>query len=178
MRGATLYARGKRPTARYLNERDERQRRMTPRYLVAAIEQLFGGRIGLDPCTEADNPTNARRFYTPPDDGCALPWRARTVFVNPPYGRARDRWVERCIAEGAKRSVVLLIPAHTDTRTTQAALDACDSALFVAGRLRFGIPRQCGRGETATHPSTLFGFGVDLSPLDPTFGVCLQRRDR
>jgi hypothetical protein len=75
---------------------------------------LLGG-IALDPRTEPDNPTQASTFYAPPVDGLTMPWDAKTVFVNPPYGEARNPWVERCI-EGRRQRVVLLIPAATETR--------------------------------------------------------------
>ncbi|MAO56699.1 MAG: hypothetical protein CMM61_13520 [Rhodospirillaceae bacterium] len=146
------------------SDHHERQRMLTPEYVLEPIRRLLGG-IGLDPCTEPDNPTTAAKFYTPPQDGCAEPWDAATVFCNPPYGEARTRWVERCIDEGHRRKVVLLIPAHTETRIFQKALAASTSALFVKARLRFGIVRNNGRQEAASHGSALLGFGVDLSPL-------------
>jgi hypothetical protein len=141
-----------------------RQAMLTPGYVLEPVRELLGG-IGLDPCTEPDNPTRARKFYCLPADGCALPWDAETVWCNPPYGEARNRWVDRCIAEGERRKVLLLIPAHTETRTFQRALGACTSVLLVRARLRFGVLRENGRQEAASHGSALFGFGVDLSPL-------------
>jgi hypothetical protein len=141
-----------------------RQAMLTPPYALEPVRALLGG-IGLDPCTEPDNPTGAARWYSLPADGCALPWDAPTVWCNPPYGEARDRWVDRCIAEGKHRKVVLLIPAHTETRTFQRALKACTSVLLVQARLRFGVLRDNGRQEAASHGSAMFGFGVDLSPL-------------
>lgn len=150
-----------------------RQAMLTPSYILEPIRLLLGG-IGLDPCTEPDNPTGADHFYSPPFDGCALPWEAETVFCNPPYGEARDRWVDRCIEEGRHRKVVLLIPSHTETRTFQRALLACSSVLFVKARLRFGVLRENRRQEAASHGSALIGFGVNLSPLH-AFGVPMQR---
>lgn len=141
-----------------------RQAMLTPGYVLEPVRDLLGG-IDLDPCTEPDNPTKAAQFYCLPADGCALPWDAETVWCNPPYGEARDRWVDRCIAEGTRRQVLLLIPAHTETRTFQRALQACESVLLVRSRLRFGVLRENGRQEAASHGSALFGFGVDLSPL-------------
>lgn len=137
---------------------------LTPAYVLEPIRQLLGG-IGLDPCTDPDNPTNAGRWYALPEDGCMLPWDSPTVFVNPPYGEARNRWIDRAIAEGSCRKIVLLIPAHTDTRGTQRALEACTSALFVRSRLKFGALRENRRQQAASHGSVLFGFGVDLTPI-------------
>lgn len=141
-----------------------RQAMLTPPYLLEPVRELLGV-IGLDPCTEPDNPTKAEQFYCLPTDGCSQPWDAATVWCNPPYGEARDRWVDRCIAEGAERKVLLLIPAHTETRTFQRALQACTSVLLIKSRLRFGVLRDNGRQEAASHGSALFGFGVDVSPL-------------
>lgn len=142
-----------------------RQAMLTPPYVLEPIRALMGG-FGLDPCTEPDNPTGADRWYSLPDDGCALPWDARNVWCNPPYGEARDRWVDRCIsASGQGTPVALLIPAHTETRTFQRAFAAADTVLFFQARLRFGVLRDNGRQEAASHGSALFGFGIDLSPL-------------
>jgi hypothetical protein len=146
-------------------ETHERQRMLTPEYVLEPVRSLFGGIIGLDPCTEPDNPTNAQKFYSPPDDGAVLPWDAPTVFVNPPYGEARQRWVVRCIHEGSLRRVVLLIPAHTETRVFQMALTACTSVCLIQARLRFRAVRDNGRHEAASHGSALFGFGLDLRPV-------------
>jgi len=147
---------------------------LTPGYVLEPIRALLGGRIGLDPCTDPDNPTGADVFYCPPQDGVALPWDFPSVFCNPPYGEARGRWVERCIGEGARRKVVLLIPAHTETRTFQRALSACQSVLFVRARLRFGVLRENRRQEAASHGSAIFGFGIDVSPLDD-IGIACRR---
>lgn len=137
---------------------------LTPSYVLEPIRELLGG-IGLDPCTEPDNPTGALQFYHLPMDGCTLPWDAPTVFCNPPYGEARNRWVERCITEGEHRRVVLLIPSHTETRVFQRALASCTSVLLVQARLRFGVLRENRRQEAASHGSAIFGFGVNLAPL-------------
>lgn len=143
----------------------DRQRMLTPAYALEPIRAVLGGVIGLDPCTEEDNPTGALKFYALPVDGLEQDWGAPSVFCNPPYGEARTRWVERCIESGRGAPTVLLIPAHTETQTVQKALRACDSVCFVQARLRFGAVRQNGRHEAASHGSCIFGFGVDVSPL-------------
>jgi hypothetical protein len=146
-------------------EHHVRQRLLTPPYVLEPVRALLGGSIGLDPCTEPDNPCQAEQFYAPPVDGCSEPWNASTVFCNPPYGEQRGRWVDRCIAEGRRRPVVLLIPAHPETRIVQRVLEHCTSVLFIRARLRFLTLRENRRWEAASHGSALFGFGVDLGPL-------------
>jgi len=155
-----------------------RQAMLTPAYVLEPIRSVLGG-IELDPCTEPDNPTKADRFYHLPQDGCAMPWDVSTVFCNPPYGEARGRWVEKCIetaSAGAK--VVLLIPSHTETRIFQRALEHADTVLFCQARLRFGVLRENGRQEAASHGSAVFGFGVDLSPLDGDLGAVTRPHKR
>lgn len=153
-----------------------RQAMLTPAYVLEPIRSLLGG-IGLDPCTEPDNPTRAGQFYCLPQDGCALPWDAESVFCNPPYGEARNRWVEKCIEVGKSVPVVLLIPSHTETRIFQAALEHAQTVLLCQARLRFGVLRENGRQEAASHGSAIFGFGVDLSPLRD-LGAVLKVADK
>lgn len=159
-----------------LRRRDEfhpNQTRLTPRYLLEPIRTAMDG-IGLDPCTEPDNPCEAASFYTPPADGCELPWESHSVFCNPPYGEARNRWVRRCMEAGKEgTSVALLIPSHTDTKITNMALRECHGSLFVRGRLRFGIPRPNGQQQAASHGSILIGWNLNWAPLMP-LGVVMM----
>lgn len=150
-------------TLRYRDESDPRQVQLTPPYILEPVREVLGGTIELDPCTEPDNPTGAEWFYSPPEDGATLPWNASTIFVNPPYGKARERWVSRCVLAGETGSrVVLLIPAHTDTRAFQLALATSDSAFLIRGRVKFGVLRPNRRQVAASHPSALIGWNVDL----------------
>ncbi|MGN6723349.1 MAG: DNA N-6-adenine-methyltransferase [Marmoricola sp.] len=138
---------------------------LTPGYVLEPVRECLGGVIALDPCTTPSNPIGALGFITPPEDGAAEPWTAPTVFCNPPYGEARIRWVRRCIEAGARGSrVVLLIPAHTDTRIWHEAMQTADQVLFVRGRVKFGVPRPNGRQVAASHPSALIGWNVDFGP--------------
>jgi hypothetical protein len=145
-------------------EHHARQAMLTPAYVLEPIRSLLGG-IELDPCTEPDNPTGARVFYSLPQDGATLPWDVETVFCNPPYGEARARWVDRCIRESVNRKIALLIPAHTETQVFQRALANSTSGLFFKARLRFGVLRENRRQEAASHGSALIAFGFDVSPL-------------
>ncbi|WP_035294554.1 DNA N-6-adenine-methyltransferase [Brevundimonas bacteroides] len=153
-----------------------RQALATPAYVLEPVRRLLGG-IGLDPCTDPDNPTGADRFYCLPQDGASLPWDAPSIFVNPPYGEARKRWVERCVEAGTRTRVVLLIPAHTESKVFQLALRSCDSVLFIDARLRFGVMRDNGRQEAASHGSALLSWNVDLSRIvEDVCGVVMQRQ--
>jgi len=148
---------------------------LTPRYVLEPVRAALGGVIGLDPCTELDNPTGALRFVALPQDGMAIEWRAASVYVNPPYGTAREPWVRRAIEVGqAGTPLALLIPADTDTRLGQAVLRGADAITFVNGRLGFGMARKNGREWRSTHGSMIATWGCDVSALGelgPSFGM-------
>lgn len=145
---------------RYRGDNHELQRQLTPPYVLEPVRKALGG-IELDPCTEPDNPTGAHHFITPPQDGAAAPWRARSIFCNPPYSKARERWVSRCIeAAGAGSSVILLIPSHTDTRIFHRAVSTASHVVFIRGRVKFGVLRDNGRQEAASHPSCLICWNI------------------
>lgn len=149
---------------RYRAEDHPAQTQFTPAYVLGPVRRALGG-IELDPCTTPANPVGAGRFYAPPVDGASQPWDAETIFVNPPYGKARERWVKRCIeAAQAGSLVVLLMPAATDTRIFQKALAAASGAVLIRGRVKFGVLRPNRRQVAASHPSALIGWNVDLAP--------------
>ncbi|WP_425842251.1 DNA N-6-adenine-methyltransferase [Microbacterium sp. PA5] len=144
------------------------QRQLTPAYVLEPVRAALGGTITLDPCTEPDNPTGATRFYTAEDDGLAQPWGwADSIYVNPPYGEARDAWVKYAASLGASGTrVIVLMPAHTDTRVFQEALSAATSMVLIKGRVKFGVLRENRRQEAASHPSALIGWNVDLAECE------------
>jgi hypothetical protein len=140
------------------------QRQLTPPYVLEPVRAALGGRIALDPCTEPDNPTGAERFYTVEDDGLAHPWGwADSIYINPPYGEARGAWLKYAALCGASGTpVVVLVPAHTDTRIFQDALSTASAMVLIKGRVKFGVLRENRRQEAASHPSALIGWNVDL----------------
>lgn len=152
---------------RYRAANDPAQTHLTPEYVLVHVRNAFGGRIGLDPCTTSENPCDAEVFYAPPTDGLAQPWKTDRIFVNPPYGKAREPWVRKCIEVGEMgRRVVLLMPAATDTRVFQSAAASATVVILVRGRLKFGVLRPNRRQVAASHPSALFGWNVEFGCSD------------
>lgn len=150
---------------RYGDGDHPRQWHLTPSYVLDLVREDLGGVIGLDPCTFPDNPTQAERFFTVDVDGLEQDWRGQfSVFVNPPYGKAREPWVQKCIDTGIHaQPVILLIPAATDTRIFQKAVFFADAVVYVRGRLKFGSKRENGRQHAASHPSALIGWNTELT---------------
>ena len=53
------------------------------------------GKFDLDPCAPLDRPWDtATTHFTIHDDGLKQDWQGR-VWLNPPYGRGMDRWLEK-----------------------------------------------------------------------------------
>jgi phage N-6-adenine-methyltransferase len=153
---------------RYRDGAHPNQRQLTPAYVLDPVRKALGGYIGLDPCTEPDNPCGAFQFYTPPQNGLTMPWWvAHTIYVNPPYSRAREPWVDRCISEADMgRRIILLMPAATDTRVFQKAMLSAAEVVFIRGRVKFGILRPNRRQQAASHPSALIGWNVSLEACE------------
>lgn len=157
---------------RYGDEDHPRQWQLTPEYVLGPVRIDLGGWIYLDPCTFPDNPTQAERFYTVEDDGVERPWFGGSVFCNPPYGKAREPWVERCMWNGRNQPIVLLIPAATETRIFQRAVASASAVVFTRGRLKFGTLRDNRRQHASSHPSALIGWNTDLAACS-TLGLRL-----
>lgn len=96
----------------------------TPRKYVETIRVFFGGMIDLDPCSNKFSIVDAHTEYKlPKKDGLKESWDFDTVFVNPPYGRAKNSqtsiydWFEKCY-EAHKEygsEVLALVPVATNT---------------------------------------------------------------
>lgn len=137
---------------------------LTPALFVGHIRDAFGGAIDLDPCTEPQNPTGARRFYTAADDGLKRRWRGR-VFLNPPYSPI-EPWIDKAIVEannGAR--IYLLVPVRTDAGYHQRLLAAATDVLFVRGRLKF-VRADGGASGHAAFASMIVGLNVSIAPLE------------
>jgi len=123
----------------------------TPDDLLDALEREFLGcahahpgelAFDLDPCPYPDSEgRKGISEYSPAEgkDGLTLPWYG-TVFVNPPYGRDIDKWVEKCYTEVVKGNaalVVALLPVSTDTRWWHWWVSQATEVRLLKGRIRF-----------------------------------------
>lgn len=162
---------------RYRDGDHSSQTALTPPYVLERVRADLGGHIGLDPCTTPENPCYAMAYNTPASDGLAEAWNIDRIYVNPPYGKAREPWVERCI-EAAERGlrVILLMPAATDTRVFQRAATTARAVVLIKGRVKFGVLRPNRRQAAASHPSALFGWNVELSACSE-LGLRVQSRE-
>ena len=62
-----------------------------------------------------------------------------TAWCNPPYGRELPKWIEKCAKEAERNgaTVVMLIPARTDTKAFHDHIYGKAEIRFLKGRLKF-----------------------------------------
>ena len=121
----------------------------SPPGLLALLYPIFGRRFGLDVCSPVRRgpkaPVKARLRYVAEDDALRLPWRADSVFMNPPYGRHLKSWVAKAHAEarsGRSGIVVGLLLARCDTGWWHDHVAEVADIWMLRGRLAFGDGSQ------------------------------------
>ena len=126
---------------------------LTPPELVIKL-----GKFDLDPCSPINAPfLHAKNNFTVSDDGISKDWFGR-VYLNPPYGRGMELWIEKLKLHG---NGIALIFARTETKCFfEHIWNDADGVLFVKGRIRFyhisGI--QAG---TPGAPSVFIAYGKE-----------------
>jgi len=80
-----------------------------------------------------------------------------TVWCNPPYGRQIGKWVEKAYNESLQgATVVMLLPARTDTKWFHDFIYGKAEIRFIRGRLKFGDSKN-----SAPFPSMVIVFRGD-----------------
>ena len=96
----------------------------------------------LDPCSTKEN-HKCDKYYTKEDDGLNKSWGGEIVYVNPPYGKEISKWTEKAYNENLKgATIVLLLPARTDTRWFHNFIYKKHEIRFIKGRLKFNDGKQ------------------------------------
>ena len=90
----------------------------------------------------AASPTNNKTpdYFDDDQDSLLQDWNGLGMcWCNPPYGRGIKGWVMKAEHEAEKgASIVMLLPARTDTKWFEIIADTADEIRFVKGRLKFG----------------------------------------
>ena len=106
----------------------------------------------IDVCALPEN-AKCKKFYTPEMDGLSQPWGG-ICWCNPPYGRDVWKWVAAGYAASVGgATVVMLLPARTDTRWFHDWIYGKAEIRFLRGRLKFG-----GCKNSAPFPSMVVIF--------------------
>ena len=140
----------------------------TPERYLEPVRALLSGVIGLDPCTTAANPTQAREFFTEADDGLTKPWAVfppfHGVFLNPPWsrklGKPIDPWLVKCHEEaGEGVEIVALVPVATATKWWRRHVETAAGVCFVHGRIAYIDPRTGKPVQGSKFDSAYVYFG-------------------
>ena len=122
----------------------------TPQDLFDKLNNEF--HFTLDVCATPEN-AKCESFYTKEQDGLSQQWKG-VVWCNPPYGKQIGSWVRRgFFASLSGNTVVMLLPARTDTRWFHEYIYGKAEIRFIRGRLKFG-----GSKNSAPFPSMVVVF--------------------
>src|SRR5690606_5274176 len=114
-------------------------------------------RFTLDAAASHDN-AKCDRYFTEADDALTKDWDG-VVWLNPPYGPGIGKWVRKAYQESQKvATVVMLIPARTETRWWHDYVMKADHIALVRRRMRFG-----GATINAPFPSCVVIFNSPKS---------------
>lgn len=106
----------------------KRQDWRTPKAVYDELDKEFG--FDYDPCLPSTGSLH-------PIDTLGSDWPGETIFVNPPYTRLAE-WIKKSHEEWRKgKTIVMLIPARTDTIAFHEYIYHQAELRFLKGRLRF-----------------------------------------
>lgn len=124
----------------------------TPKDFFRELNQEF--HFGLDAAATPEN-AKCERYFTPEMDALSQSWNVDgAVFCNPPYGRQLGKWVRKAYLEHIRNggTIVLMIPARTDTSYFHDYIYGKAEIRFLRGRLKFE-DEHGSAGDAAPFPS-------------------------
>lgn len=108
----------------------------TPDWVFILLDRIFA--FTLDVAASRSN-NKCKHFFTESDDALAQQWSGR-CWMNPPYGKGIERWVEKASREvesGNAYVVVGLLPARTSASWYHDYVMPKAVVIPVKGRLKF-----------------------------------------
>jgi len=151
----------------------------TPKKYVDLIKQFFGGRIGLDPCSNRYSIVGAEtEFAIPRNNGLIEEWDYKTIYVNPPYGRSKGsrtsikHWLSKCADANHryKSEVLALVPVAPNTEHWKKFVFGAAAAIcFLSDtRLKFLVKGKEG-GKGAPMACAMVYWGKDVAKFTSVF---------
>lgn len=125
----------------------------TPQDLFDELNKEFN--FELDVCATKEN-AKCKDFFSLKENGLLQDWSGKRIWCNPPYGREIGKWVEKAFltqTDNYTTTIVLLLPARTDTKWFHDYLYNIADLRFLKGRLKFGKSKN-----SAPFPSMLAIF--------------------
>jgi len=115
----------------------------TPLHIISKVHNVLG-HIDLDPCSceVANTIVKARKYYTKQDNALLHNWYGK-VFMNPPYGKIRNKsqagiFVDYAIQQfaiGNIKEMIILVNSNTSTSYNQKLFSY--SNCFLSSRIKF-----------------------------------------
>ena len=105
----------------------------TPQDLFNELNKEFNFTVDV---ASSEQNHKCKRYYTEKENGLIQNWDNETVWCNPPYGRKIGDWVKK--ASESNATVVMLLPARTDTKWFHEYIYNKAEIRFIKGRLKFG----------------------------------------
>lgn len=122
----------------------------TPQDLFDKYNKIY--HFETDVCALPEN-AKCEKYFTPEMDGLKQEWKG-VCWCNPPYGRQVEKWIEKAYKSSA--TVVMLLPARTDTKWFHDYCLPYGKIEFLRGRLKFGEYKY-----PAPFPSIIVTFKAD-----------------
>lgn len=133
---------------------------LTPKPIIKAL-----GPFDLDPCTPEEGMPwrTARKMLKPSNDGLATAWKdGAMVWMNPPYGKGQDQWMEKMAKHG---NGIALVMARMEVRWMHDFVfnhHNVSAVLFTKGRLKFHTADGT-EGNAATAGSVFIAYGTEAA---------------
>lgn len=139
----------------------------TPAHIVDAVSAAMNG-IGLDPCAHPDTAAWRESLHhictQDGGDGLKDPWRAGSVFMNPPYSRPAP-WLAKAAEHAAKgNDVIALVPAAVATKYWDEHVWSRGATIVQpVGRLSFvGLGGKTHKGARVTTCFVVWGHSLGI----------------
>jgi site-specific DNA-methyltransferase (adenine-specific) len=109
----------------------------TPQDMFDELHREFN--FTVDAAAGKDN-AKCKRYFDKETNGLVQSWAGETVWCNPPYGRQIGKWMKKALVESRhpRTTVVMLVPARTDTAWFHDYVYHRAEIRFLCGRLKFG----------------------------------------
>lgn len=146
----------------------------TPADVIEDVREVLG-QIQLDPASNefAQKRVKAKRYYTIADDGLTKQWKAKTLFMNPPYstGKILDFIKKLCeeVEDGNVAEAILLTNSLTDTEWFHLAERNSAAICFTRGRVKFLLDEA--EGKSPTWGQSFFYFGANADRFREVFSA-------
>ena len=111
----------------------------TPPELFNELDERFHFTLDV---ASTDQNALCKRHYTKEQNGLAHSWQTEggSVWCNPPYGKDIKSWVCKAWEESQSgQTIVLLIPARTDTAWFHDYVYRKAGVVFLRGRLHYSL---------------------------------------